>query len=155
MDAVLLNNTKHYLITKNAEVIPLIPSTKNIDLPVIVNNKHKENVSVFSSVLENKKILCALKIISTAELFDQELYKSISEINLNNKDVISVHLSNFDAPIYFGSKNEIEKTVYLSKIFKHMNGNSITDYLKYVDLSYRDLVYLGFDDNFSIEKENI
>jgi hypothetical protein len=27
--------------------------------------------------------------------------------------------------------------------------------LKYVDLSYRDLVYLGFDDNFSIEKENI
>jgi cell division protein FtsQ len=155
MDAVLLSNSKQFMITDNSEIIPLIPSTRNIDLPVIVNNTNKENFQLFGNACNNKKIFCALKIISTAELYDKILYENISEISFNSGDNISLNLSNYSSPIYFGVGNEIEKTVYLSKIFKHMRGNSLTNYLNYVDLRYNNLVYLGFDEQVTTEKESI
>jgi len=145
MDAILLNKSKQYLIAENAEIIPLIFSTKNINLPVILSSEKEENVRVFTSACKNERLYSALKIISTAEIYDKLLHENISEINLLNSDDISVHLSNISSPIYFGKENEIEKTVYLSKIFKHMKSNSIKDYLNYVDLRFNEMVYLGFN----------
>ncbi len=76
-------------------------------------------------LFNDDKLFSALKIISTAELYDENLYRNISEINLNNKDHISIHLSQLSSPIYFGKENEIETTVFLSKIFKQMQKNEI------------------------------
>lgn len=155
MDAVLLSGSNQYLVTNNAEIIPLITSTRNINLPVIVNNVNKQKFKVFGDASNNKKLLCALKIISTAELYDKNLYENISEINLNSGNNISLNLSDVSSSIYFGEENEIEKTVFLSKIFKHLKGNSLSEYLHYVDLRYNELVYLGFDEQLSKEKESI
>jgi len=155
MDAILLNDSKQFMITDNAEVIPFLSSTRNIDLPVIIKNGFKESINVFGNACKDENLFCALKILSTAELYDKKLYKSISEINLSKGDNISLQLVEIQSPIYFGKKNEIEKTVYLSKIFKHMNGNSLTEYLNYVDLRFNDLVYLGFDELSTKEKESI
>lgn len=155
MDAVLLSGSKQYLVTDNAEIIPLIASTRNIDLPVIVNNVNNNGFEVFGDASNNKKLLCALKIISTAELYDRNLYENISEVNLNHENSVSLNLSNVSSAIYFGEDNEIEKTVFLSKIFKHLKGNNLTEYLNYVDLRYNELVYLGFDEQLSTGKESI
>lgn len=155
MDAVLLNNSENYLITDKAELIPLIPSTSNIDLPVIVNNNNKRDVKLFDSAAEDPNLFCALKIISTAELYDFNLYKNISEINLTGKDGVSIILTNFSAPVFFGKGQEIEKTVFLSKIFKQLRGNNISEYVNYVDLRYNELVYLGFDEKIISQKEQI
>ena len=155
MDAILLDNSKQYMITNNAEIIPLINSTRHLDLPVIVRNLTNTKIKLFEDARSNAELFSALKIISTAELFDKELYNSISEINLNNNDQISLQLSEISSPIYFGRENEIEKTVFLSKIFKHMKSNNLGDYLNYVDLRYNELVYLGFDEQITRGKEAI
>lgn len=155
MDAILLDNSDQYMITGRAEIIPLIASTRHLDLPVIVRNSKKTKIKLFEDASLNEELLSALKIISTAELYDKDLYNSISEINLNKKNEISVQISKISSPIYFGNKNEIEKTVFLSKIFKHMKSNNLSDYLNYVDLRYNELVYLGFDEQIIRGKETI
>lgn len=155
MDAVLLSNSKQFMISNMAEIIPWLPSTKNIDLPVIINSSNKEIIEVFSNAVQYKDLFSALKIISTAEIYDQNLYENISEINLRNSGNISLLLSNLQSPIYFGQNNEIEKTVFLSKIFKQIKGNKITEFLDYVDLRFNEMVYLGFDELSTSEKGRI
>ena len=154
MDAVLLEKSKQFLITDTGEIIPFIFSTKNIDVPVIISNTSKKNVEVFTNASGYGKLFSALKIISTAEIYDPHLYKSLSEIDLLENS-ISLQLIGFSSPIYLGVDEEIEKTVYLSKIFKHMKLNKFNDYLQYVDLRFNELVYLGFDDQITNDKENI
>jgi len=127
----------------------------NLNLPVIIYNTKSEKVKSFVNATNDNKLFSALKIISTAELYDENLYRNISEINLNNKDHISIYLSQLSSPIYFGKDNEIETTVFLSKIYKQMQKNEIKDYLNYVDLRYNELVYLGFDEKLTRQKEAI
>ena len=155
MDAILLNSNKQFMITEESEIIPLGSSTINLNLPVIIYNDKSDKLKLFGSARNNKALLSALKIITTAELYDKDLYRSISEINLNNHHHISILLSKISYPIYFGKENEIEKTVYLSKLFKQMQGNELKDYLNYVDLRFNELVYLGFDEKLTREKETI
>ena len=154
VDAILLKKSKQFLITNTGEIIPFIFSTKNIDVPVIISNNAKEDIEVFTYASNYGKLYSALKIISTAEIYDPFLHKSISELNLF-EDNISLQLMDFASPIFFGVDEEIEKTVYLSKLFKHMKLNKFNNYLEYVDLRFNELVYLGFDDQFTNDKESI
>lgn len=154
-DAILFSKNKQFLITDKAEVLPLIKSTHNIDLPVIVNNSKMGNVVLFSSVLKNELIYCALKVITAAKLYDTELYDNISEISFDNDNNIVLRLINIDLPIYINQDEEIEKTIYLSKIFRHMKGKQLNQYLDYIDLRYNDLVYLGFEESLINEKGKI
>ena len=155
IDAVLLSKSKQYMISIDSEIVPWLPSTKNINLPVIIDNYAAESIHVFDSAVSNENLLCALKIISTAKVYDNNLYQSISEINLNKGGGVSIHLSDLTSPIYFGKNNEIEKTVFLSKIYQHVKGNKITNYLDYVDLRYNEMVYLGLDELSTRDEEKI
>ncbi len=154
MDAILLEENNQFLISDMAEIIPFIPATKNIDLPVIVANKNKD-IQLFRSAINNNKLLCALQIITTAKLYDNTLYENISEINLTDKQNVALYLSEIESPIYFGLEDEIEKTVYLSKIFKHIKGNKISKYIDYIDLRYNQFVYLGLDEKLTKDKGRI
>ena len=145
MEAVLLVNNKQFMITDEAEIVPLLPSTQSINLPVIVNLSPQDEVAVFHHAAKFKDLMKALNIITAAELYDKELCEQISEINLNKGQSITLTVSDLQMPIYFGNQNEIEKTVYLSKILKHLRGNNLSQYLDYLDLRFNDLVYLGFD----------
>jgi hypothetical protein len=154
MEAVLLQDSEQFLIVKDGEIIPLIRSTSNINLPVIINNIPSDKIEVFSNACNNNKLFSALKILSAAELFDNRLHENISEINIKENN-LSLTLTDFSSPIYFGNSNEIEKTVFLSKIFSHIKQNKFNDYLDYIDLRYTNLVYLGFDEKYITDKENI
>ncbi|MCB0732018.1 MAG: cell division protein FtsQ/DivIB [Ignavibacteriae bacterium] len=155
MDAVLLGNSTKYIITNRAEVLPLLPTTSNINLPVIVSTEKNDKIKNFTSATNCERLYSALKIISTAEIYDTNLYENISEIDLLESDELALHLSNFSYPIYFGTKNEIEKTVYLSKLYRHMQGNKLTEYLSYIDLRFNEMVYLGFNELAANQKESI
>lgn len=154
-DAVLLNKQDNYLITDGAEIIPLISSTRNINLPVIVNSHDTKAINSFGNARKLSNLFCALKIISTAELYDKNLYMRLSEINIHNNNDISLLLTNLSSPIYFGNGYEVEKTVFLSKIFKRLSGNDLSNYLDYVDLRYDEMVYLGFDEQLTSDKGKI
>ena len=143
------------MISDKAEIIPFFPKTKNIDLPVIVNVNEEKEIKSFDFAGNYKNLLSALEIISTAVLYDKDLFKQISEINLNNGKSITLTISDLHFPIYFGEKDEIAKTVYLSKIIKHLRGNNLSNYLEYVDLRFTDLVYLGFDNKLVAAEDKI
>ena len=153
-DAVLLQGSEKFLICQSAEIVPLVNSTSNINLPVIMNNLQDYQANVFTNACSNERLLQALKIITTAEIYDHILFNNISEINLYDQN-LSIQLMDFSSPIYFGKSNEIEKTVYLSKIFKRIKRNKYSDYLDYIDMRFEELVYLGFDEKFINDKENI
>jgi len=153
-DAILLTDEDHFLVSDEAEIIPSLSLTRNIDLPIIVN-KQADNISAFDNAVKINELMCALKIISAAEVFDNEFCESISEINLTKEKNIIINITGVPYPIYFGHNNEIAKTIYLSKVLKHLQRNDLSKYLNYVDLRFEDLVYLGFNENLSAEKENI
>lgn len=154
MDAILFSNSKQFLITDNSEIIPLIKATNSLNLPVIMYKADKE-LNVFNYGKENSKILRALNIISTAEIYDKNLYKSISEIYIDKSDNLKLSLINILAQINFGKNEETKKTVYLSKIFNHIKLGKIDQYLKYIDLRYNDMAYLGFDEALTQQKDRI
>jgi len=103
MDAVLLCKSRKFLITNSSEIIPWLRYTKHVNLPVIIDNADKEEIKVFKSAVNNEKLLCALKIVTTAEIYDKQLYNSLSELNINRAGNVSVQLSNSPYPIYFGN----------------------------------------------------
>ncbi len=146
MDAILLSKSKQYMISNNSEIIPWLSSTKNVNLHVIIDNYDSKN-SRFRQHCNNEDLLCALKIIWTLQKFMMKYYiKILSEINLSKDGGVSILLSDLTSPIYFGKSNEIEKTVFLSKISEHIKGSKINKYLDYVDLRYNEMVYLGLDE---------
>lgn len=155
LEALLLTNTKQFLITDNAEIIPFYVSTKNIDLPVIVNLKNADKIKAFKNAGKNQNLKKALNVISASELYDEELYSRISEINFNEGTEITLTISDLEFPIYLGENSEIEKTIYLSKILKHIRQNRLSEYVDYLDLRFTDLVYLGFDKNLVASEEKI
>ena len=154
-EALILTDKKQFLITGSGEIIPFYSSTKNIDLPVIVNVKNADEINVFSFAGKYQNLKNALKIISTSEIYDENLSKRISEINLNNGKDITVTISDQEFPIYMGSDSEVEKTIYLSKILKHIKNNGLSNYVNYLDLRFTDLVYLGFKDKLVSLEEKI
>ncbi len=152
MDAIILQKGKQLLITAEAQLLPMLPETKNIDLPIIDNYTISKKIKLFSSVKKDKNLLSALKIISTAEFVDKNLYKNIGAIDLHKGENISLDIINVDFPILFGKDNEVKKTVYLSKILYQLKGEKLKGYLKYLDLRYNNLVYLGFDNAKMLKK---
>lgn len=153
-DAILLSNGKQFLVSNKAEILPSLSSTRNINLPLIIDETNRKN-SVFSSASKSKDLMCALKIISASEVYDKHLCESISEICLNKDKSITLNMTDIPFPIYLGQDNEIAKTIYLSKILNHLQRNDLSKYLNYVDLRFNDLVYLGFKEDILPEKENI
>ncbi|MBK8943755.1 MAG: cell division protein FtsQ/DivIB [Ignavibacteriae bacterium] len=155
LEALLLTNTKQFLLTDQAEIIPYYTATKHIDLPVIVNLRNSDRISAFKNAGKFHNLVKSLNIISASEIYDEDLYKRISEINFNNSEEITLTISDLKFPIYLGKDSEIEKTIYLSKIIKHIRKNNLADYMDYLDLRFTDLVYLGFDKNLVATKETI
>ncbi|MBK7105828.1 MAG: cell division protein FtsQ/DivIB [Ignavibacteriae bacterium] len=155
LEALLLTNTKQFLITNKAEIIPFFASTKNIDLPVIVNLKNANNILAFRNAGKFENLIKALNIISASEIYDEELNNRISEINFNEGNGITLTISDLEFPIYLGDDSEIEKTIYLSKIIKHIRRNRLFEYMDYLDLRFTDLVYLGFDNKIVATEETI
>ncbi len=153
MDAIILQKGKQLLITAEAQLLPMLPTTKNIDLPIIDNYTISKKIKLFSSVKKDKNLLSALKIISTAEFVDKNLYRNIATIDLHNGKNISLDIINVDFPVLFGKDDEIKKTVYLSKILYQLKGEKLKGYLEYLDLRFDNLVYLGFDNALMLKKE--
>lgn len=153
IDAILLGADAKYYISENAEILPALPFTKNINVPAITNYINIKSIRPYSSAKNDKILFSALKIITTAELVDPNLFDEISSVNLNNGQKITIEIMDQKFSIYFGKNEEVKKTVYLASVLNLLRSNELSKYLKYVDLSFNDLVYLGFDKVSTLDKE--
>jgi len=143
--AILIGDGEPYFITDKFQTIPIFPNTKFTELPIISNPGVENNIKPLS-ILKNKEMLQAFKIIEAAKLTSAKLYKSLEEINLKNGGEILLKFSGVNAPVIFGRGSEAKKMVYLEALWNSLtDGATISDYSKYIDLRFAGEVYIGME----------
>lgn len=135
------------------QLIPVMPSTTGLNLPVISNAEMPGGSKLFSLAKNNLDVVTAFKILDTFKLINEELSASLSQIDLRNGKDILVYFSNLNFPVVFGRKDEIKKVVYFNNLWKFMKGNEVNNYLDYVDLRFDKHVYLGITEEYSGNEE--
>jgi cell division septal protein FtsQ len=140
--AIVLFNGGQYLTDENLNIVPLMPSTNNIDLPIV------ENVKGLTphNCKRNPELKKALKIIFAAKFLDESLFNAISEVDMNNGKEITIRFANDDYSLLLGRKNEIRKIAYFDVLFENLNKVKSKGMLEYIDLRFKDEICLGFRD---------
>jgi cell division protein FtsQ len=152
-NAVLIEGEKQILLTESMQLIPVMPATTGLDLPVISNAEMADGLKLFSNAKSNLEVVTAFKILDTFKLTNDELSAKLSQIDLRNGKDILVYFSNLKFPVVFGRKDEIKKVVYFNNLWKFMKGNEINNYLDYVDLRFDKHVFLGITEEYSGNEE--
>lgn len=143
--AIVMNNRTKYLLTKNLEVIPIAPFTKNINYPIISNPVAGDEIISMTYLSNKNDVVTGLKIIDSIELTSPELYDIISEINLRNGKDILVFFSAMPYPVVVGRDDEVKKMFCFSNLWSYLKENEINNYLDYIDLRYENHIYLGLN----------
>jgi cell division septal protein FtsQ len=138
--AILLDKNSQYLIDDELSAVPLLPFTKNIDLPLIENVRNFKSGKSFA----NSELKKAMKIIYAAELLNPIFCSEISEVDMNNGGEILVRLTSENFVLRLGRKDEIRKLAYFNVIFDKLRQSEANRILDYVDLRFKDEICLGF-----------
>jgi cell division protein FtsQ len=141
--AIVMCDDKTYLLSDELQLLPLYSGTKFMDLPIInrVKNSEKFNALDF---LKSDEIKEAYNIIYAIKSCDKDLYKHLSEINLNNGDETTIVLSGFHPIIKFGMEDIPKKVLMLCAIWNEIkNGKYDLNESDYVDLRFSNQIYFG------------
>lgn len=141
--AMVLVKSEPYFITDDFQLLPMIPNTKFVSVPVISNPGETKNSRPLS-YLETDNLVQAFKIIDAAKMTNQNLSSALSEINLRNGGDIILHFSDLDAPVIFGRNGTAAKMVYLEMLWdKIIDGKSVVRNSEYVDLRFSNEIFIG------------
>lgn len=153
-EAILFSKDKQFFVTDNSVLVPVLPYTQQINYPIISNPKIENEILPMTSVLKQKDIVTALKILSAAKLVNPDLSDALSEINLRNGKDILVQFSSMDYPVIIGRGSEIRKILTFNTLWDYLSSNKSSAIINYVDLRYAEHVFLGFIDEESPEKDS-
>jgi cell division septal protein FtsQ len=142
-ESLLLKNEEQYLLTDRLQILPILPQTMKIDIPVISVNSLGGGFKVFSSLRNNYLVVTAVKLIAVVKLLNPELYDNLSSVDLQNDKDIIVDLSSVNYQIKLGRGNELNKIICFSHFWNYLKGKELNKYMEYVDLRYSGHVYLG------------
>jgi cell division septal protein FtsQ len=142
MVAIIIRKTDIYFVSDNFEILPLVPKTKLIDLPVISNPGNDNDIKPFTYI-KNNSLSDALKIIETIRLTDQPMLSHLSEINLRNGGDIILTFSGYPVPIIFGRDEEARKMVYIESLWENRELNNMIKNSSYIDLRFAGNIYAG------------
>ncbi len=142
IESILMVDDTQYLLTDNLQVLPLLPDTKRIDFPIIINPSDK-NFRMLSSLKKNNDLLVASKIITGMKLLSTELHEGLSSVDMRSGGDILLNFSFLDYPVIIGRDNEIKKVVYFNNLWNYLKGKEVNNIMEYVDLRYNGHVYLG------------
>lgn len=140
--AHILTSSKEFIMTDQVEILPIVENTRNLDYPIIRLNDD-QSVERFNFPKSNLEIERSFKILSAAKMMNQNLYKNLSEIDLRNGNNIIIYFSSVDYPVILGGENEIKKMVVFEKLWESLSTVQASKLLDYVDLRFKDKVYLG------------
>jgi len=142
-ESLLLKKEEHYLLTDRLQILPVLPQTKKIDIPVIFIDSLTGGFKVLSSLRKNYIVVTAVKLIAAVKLMNPELYDNLSSVDLQNDKDIIVDLSSVNYQIRLGRGNELNKIICFSHFWNYLKGKELNKYMEYVDLRYSGHVYLG------------
>jgi cell division septal protein FtsQ len=149
MIAIIIKKTDLYFVSDHFEILPLMPNTKLIDLPVISNPANNDDIKLFTFI-KNNGLLDALKIIESIKLTDQAILNHLSEINLRNGGDIILTFSGYTVPVIFGRGDEVRKMVYLESLWENKDLNNMIKNSSYIDLRFAGNIYAGPEVNGQI-----
>lgn len=152
INALLLDNQKKYFLTNKFQVLPLLPNTLETNYPLIMNLKGNVKIKPLNSLYKNEEIKTCYKMILAMKAVDKDLLDKLSEIDLREGQDILFNMSNIDYPVIIGRGNEINKVVYLSKIWQHIKNNRISNIIEYIDLRFNENIYIGLSDSNNEEE---
>jgi cell division septal protein FtsQ len=141
--AILIANDQTFLLSDELQLLPLFSNTKLIDLPIINNPKYVNQYRVLEYV-QHAEIIEAYNILYAIKNLNEEMFKNLSEINLNSVDDITLTFSGIRPLIKFG-RNEIPKKVLsLNSIwFEIKDESNELSQSDYVDLRFTNQIYFG------------
>jgi cell division septal protein FtsQ len=151
-EGIVIKDSLQFLITDRFELVPIVASLNNLDVPVISNPYLVKPITSFSK-LKDKEIKTAFKIIETARIINPDLYSYISEVNLRDGRDIILTLRNQEFSVIVGRGNESIKIFYLNEIWNKIHNKSPEELaIDYIDLRFNNLIYIGMSDSFIVEK---
>jgi cell division protein FtsQ len=139
--ALIQKDNETFFITDKYEILPVYPNTNLSEVPLITNLRDLQGVRVKEKYYNNE-ISEAFRIINGFKYIDNDLYKSLSTIDLKNGGDIVLGFNCFNGPVIFGKGDDARKIVYLESLYKNFN-NQISDSLNYIDLRYSKFIYIG------------
>lgn len=143
LEAVLLSAGEPHFISDQFQILPMLPNTKYLDLPVISNPESNQKLELLS-YLKTDEIIQSFRIIEAIKLTNENLFKKLSEINLRNGGDIILSISGLKPPVLFGKGEAAKKMVYLDLMLNGMtNSGSLVDSSEYIDLRFANEIYLG------------
>ena len=143
LNAVLISSGEPHFISDEFQILPMLPNTKYLDLPVISNPENDQKVESMS-YLKTDEIKQSFRIIEAIKLTNENLYKKLSEINLRNGGDIVLTISGLKPPVLFGKGQAAKKMVYLDLMLNGIENNgSLADSSEYIDLRFANEIYLG------------
>jgi cell division septal protein FtsQ len=143
IEAILLSAGEPNFITDNFQVLPLMPNTKFMDLPVISNSSSEEEIKPLAYI-KTTDVIEAFKIIESAKLANENISKRLSEINLRKGGDIILTFSGIKPPVIFGKGEAPMKMVYLDIMWsKIIEQNNLADNSEYIDLRFSDEIFIG------------
>lgn len=151
-EALLIFGEKQFLITNRNQTIPVIPSSENIDYPIISNPSDVKDIDEFSSVKNSNDIITGLKIVTTFKLINPNLFEELSEVDLRNGGDIILYFALFNYPVVIGRNNEIRKVFYFSELWNNLRNDELNGFLDYIDLRFSKHIFLGRSSLASAEK---
>jgi cell division septal protein FtsQ len=154
-EAIVFSNDQQFLVSESLILIPLLPFTANINYPVISNPGVKGKLTGLQSVKQYNDLIVGLKILASAKLVNLDLYNEISEINLRNGRDILIQLSSYTYPVIIGRGSETKKMLTFNLIWDNVNGDRANEIINYVDLRYKDHIFLGFQDSNNSEEDDL
>jgi len=139
--AMLQKNDEAYLITDKYEILPVFAYANISEMPLIINSKDMKNLKVRDKYYSDD-IREAFKIMDGFKYIDNDLFKSLTQIDLNNGSDILLNFNCFNSSVIFGKGEDARKIVYLESLYKNYN-NQLADSLNYIDLRYSKLIFMG------------
>lgn len=141
--AIVMCDDQTFLLSDELQLLPLFSSTKFIDLPIINNPKYGRRYKALE-YLQSQEIIEANNILYAIKSSNEEMFKNLSEVNLNKGDDITLTFSGVHPIVKFGRNNIPQKVLSLNSIWDEIknvdNGLSQSDY---VDLRFTNQIYLG------------
>ena len=149
---VLLSGKEPNLITGKFQVLPLLPDTKFIDLPVISNIRDDDKI-IPMKFIKNKDIIQAFRIIEAAKLTNTDILRKLSEINLRKGGDVVLTFSGIKPPVIYGRGEDAKKMVYLDIMWEQINNvTNLSTQSDYIDLRFANEIFVGNIENTGLSE---
>ncbi len=141
--AILLAGANEFVITRDYELLPVLPYTQQILLPIISDDDLFGKLKAFDYVKNNAQLIPAFKVLDAVKMINPVLFDNLSEIAYEQKEFLSVYFTFSDYNLIIDKSKVIDEIYYFNALWKYIGGSEVCENIEYVDLRYSGKIFLG------------